>query len=169
MIHPSCLAMLATVQSAFAREIVPRLTDVEGRSTAATIEHLLRHIALRIEREGGLINADLARLRALLADAAEWMAAEALAAPGLDPAALRALLAAEAAAATGPWRNLDELGAAALTLRAALVEVQGLIAGRQADPAAQALRDRIRAYIGQQLADEATLIEPAFSGKGPRR
>lgn len=163
MIHPTCLEVLATVQSAFTREIVPRLKDVDGRSTAATIEHLLRHIALRIEHEGRILTDDIARLVELLKAAANWQEGAMH-----ESAGLRALLAAEARAA-GAYRNLDELGAAALALRGALVEVQGQLAERMDRPGSEALHARIREYIGQQLTDEAELIEPAFTGQGPRR
>ena len=163
MIHPTCLEMLATVQSAFAREIVPRLTDVDGRSTAATIEHLLRYIALRIEHEGRILTTDIARLCSLLEEAAQWQQAR-----GIDPSALCGLLAAEARA-TGAYRNLEELGEAALGLRAALVDVQRQLMAIDRDDASGALHAHIRDYIAQQLTDEATLIDPAFSGKGPRR
>ncbi|GGD80920.1 hypothetical protein [Croceicoccus mobilis] len=100
MIHPTCLEVLATVQSAFTREIVPRLTDVDGRSTAATIEHLLRHIALRIEHEGQILTTDIARLTGLLAKAVAWRDAN-----GTGAASLRAVLEAEARA-SGSYRNL---------------------------------------------------------------
>lgn len=164
MIHPSCLEVLATVQTAFSREIVPRLKDVDGRSTAATIEHLLRHIALRIEHEGQILVTDISRLVDLLDSAARWMDKV-----SLDATSLRAALAGEAQAATAQYRNLDQLGTVALELRGELVKVQGLLADREADEAADALRKRIREYVGLQLTDEAQLIEPAYTGKGPRR
>jgi hypothetical protein len=164
MIHPTCLEILATVQSTFVREIAPRLTDIEGRSTAATIEHLLRHIALRIELEGAILIADIGRLHDLLESAALWMNGAAL-----DAGPVQRALAEEASSASLGYRNLDQLGESALLLRGALVEVQSLLVGRETDTAAQALRGRIRDYIGMQLADEATMIEPAFTGMGPRR
>lgn len=165
MIHPTCLEVLATVQSTFTRDIVPKLSDVEARSAAATIEHLLRHVALRIEHEGSLLTQDIARLVALLGDIAGWMESH----DGDAAAAIRATLAAEAKAA-GAYRGLDALGEGALRLRGALVEAQKLIYPRvTADPRAAELRTRVQRYIGEQLADEAKLIEPAFSGRGPRR
>jgi hypothetical protein len=163
MIHPTCREILATVQSAFTRDIVPHLTDAEARSTAATIEHLLRHIALRIEHEGHFLIADIGRLVALLETAAQWMDDA-----SLDASLVRASLAAEAADARA-YRNLDQLGEAALALRGALVSVQALVADHGEGEAAADLRRRIREYIGLQLSDEAQLIEPAYSGRGPRR
>lgn len=163
MIHPTCLEVLATVQSAFTRDIVPRLTDVDGRSTAATIEHLLRHVALRIEHEGRILTTDIARLVDLLNAATAWQASN-----GIDASAALDVLADNARAAA-EYRNLEQLGDAALKLRGALVDVQRHLAEHAGDAAADALHQRIREYIGLQLSDEAELIEPAYSGKGPRR
>jgi hypothetical protein len=163
MIHPTCLEVLSTVQSALTREIIPRLTDVDARSTAATIEHLLRHIALRIEHEGQILTTDIARLCDLLKEAAQWQQAR-----GTDPSPLRDLLAAEAREGAG-YRNLDQLGAAALRLRAALVDVQRQLMAVEGDDISDALHARMRDYIALQLTDEAKLIDPAFTGRGPRR
>jgi hypothetical protein len=163
MIHPTCLEVLATVQSAFTREIVPRLTDVDARSTAATIEHLLRHIALRIEHEGQILTTDIARLCDLLQEAAAWQQD-----CGTDASALRDLLAAEARAA-GAYRNLEQQGEAALRLRSALVDVQRELMVTDGDEGSRALQAKMRDYIALQLTDEAKLIDPAFTGKGPRR
>lgn len=165
MIHPTCLEVLATVQSTFTRDIVPKLNDVEARSAAATIEHLLRHIALRIEHEGKLLTDDIARLVPLLDSIADWMDARHM----RSADNIRLALETEAKA-TGEYRNLDELGAAALSLRRALVEAQQLLYPHEgSDPRAAALRGDVQCYIGEQLTDEAKLIEPAFSGQGPRR
>jgi hypothetical protein len=164
MIHPTCREVLATVQSAFEREIVPRLTNAEARSTAATIEHLLRHIDLRIAHEGRFLTADIVRLVALLDEAVLWMEGK-----SLETSAVKGCLAGEADVSRS-YRNLDELGESALALRGALVGVQASLADHgEDDPAAQDLQDRIREYIGLQLLDEAQLIEPAYSGRGPRR
>lgn len=164
MIHPTCREVLATVQSAFEREIVPRLTDADARSTAATIEHLLRHIDLRIAHEGQFLTTDIGRLVALLEAAVLWMEGR-----PIDTSPVKACLATEANASRS-YRNLDQLGEAALALRGALVSVQAMLAEHgHEDPAAEKLQDRIREYIGLQLLDEAQLIEPAYSGRGPRR
>lgn len=165
MIHPTCLEVLATVQTTFSRDIVPKLDDIEARSAAATIEHLLRHVALRIEHEGEFLTTDIARLSALLSRAADWMGSR-----GADnPGSVRDLLAGEERA-VGSYRSLEALGSAALALRGALVEVQELLHARdEGDSEAADIHEAVREYIGLQLTDEAKLIEPAFSGQGPRR
>ncbi|HUD28799.1 MAG TPA: hypothetical protein VMQ93_08005 [Novosphingobium sp.] len=165
MIHPTCGEVLATVAASFTREIVPELTSIEARSSAATIEHLLRHVMLRIEEEGEVLMRDVARLDGLLSQAADWLDESGSGAAG----ALRAVLAHERA---DLW-TLSRQGEEALRLRGALVTVQGqldaLAEDWSRDEGYRALRSAIGAYIGAQLMDEARLIGPAFSGRGPRR
>ncbi|WP_159979074.1 MULTISPECIES: hypothetical protein [unclassified Novosphingobium] len=165
MIHPTCREVLATVAASFSREIVPELSSIEARSSAATIEHLLRHVMLRIEEEGEVLMRDIARLRTLLAHIADWMEQTG----AVSPESLSTALANEPA---DLW-TLQRQGDEALRLRASLVAVQAQLDGLAGDWAGnegyQALRREIGGYIGAQLMDEARLIAPAFSGRGPRR
>lgn len=167
MIHPSCAEVLATIQTGFEEQIVPHLADSEARSAAATIGHLLRHVALRLDEEGQILTDDIARLRTLLTQIAGWFDNTGLG----EAAPLRAAIAQEMPEAT--YLSLTLLGELALALRGALVAAQetlhGLVGLHGNDPGYQALRDAIRQYIAAQLADEAKLIAPAFQGKGPRR
>lgn len=165
MIHPSAAEVLATVLSTFSREIMPGLTAVEARSSGATIEHLLRHVLLRLEHEGDILMRDIARLRRLLADIAGWLEKVS----SEDAAALRDVLAQEPT----PLCSLAAQGAEALRLRGALVSAQQALERLRSafaqDEEFLALKSAIGGYIAAQLVDEAMLIEPAFSGKGPRR
>jgi hypothetical protein len=165
MIHPTAAEVLATVLSTFSREIVPDLTTVEARSSGATIEHLLRHVLLRLEHEGEILMRDIARLRRLLDDIAGWLEEVS----PVDAAGLRDVLAQEPAQLC----SLGTQGVEALRLRGALVSAQETLerlrSGFAQDEAFLALKSAIGAYIAEQLVDEAMLIEPAFSGKGPRR
>lgn len=167
MIHPTCAEVLATIETGLARDIVPHLHNTEARSAAATIGHLLRHVALRIEDEGQILSDDIARLRRLVSELAGWL-------DGPVPpvaASLRATL--EGDLPEGVYPSLRLLGERALALRGALVAGQGelhrLRASHGHDAGFQALESAIAAYGAQQLADEGRLIEPAFLGKGPRR
>jgi hypothetical protein len=165
MIHPTCGEVLATVAASFSREIVPELSSVEARSSAATIEHLLRHVMLRIEEEGEVLMRDIGRLRELLAQVADWLEQGGAA----SATTVRAALASEP---SDLW-TLSRQGEEAMRLRGSLVAVQAdldaLAAGCAQDGGYQAVRRAIGAYIGAQLMDEARLIAPAFSGMGPRR
>lgn len=167
MIHPTCGEVLATIRTGFEAQIAPHLHDSEARSAAATIAHLLRHVALRIEHEGQILHDDIARLRALIARIATWFETVGEG----DGADLRQALAA--AVPDGRYPSLALIGEQALALRGALDRAQAqlhALAPRHGDdPAYQALRQAIRDHIAAQLADEAKLIEPAFAGKGPRR
>jgi hypothetical protein len=167
MIHPTAAEVLATIQTGFEADIVPNLSTVEAQSAAATISHLLRHVALRVEQEGQILSDDIGRLRALLGEIADWLESEGEG----DPAVLREAAASVIPAGTYP--SLTLLGEQALAMRGALVSAQetlhGLGTAYQDHPGHQALREAIRTYIAAQLADEARLIAPAFLGKGPRR
>lgn len=167
MIHPTCAQVLATIQTGFEEQIVPTLHDTEARSAAATIGHLLRHVALRIEHEGQILLDDVARLGPLLRRIAAWLETSG---EGGSEAVHTALAHA---IPEGRYPSLALLGEQALTLRAALDHAQArlhaLATRHGGDPAYGALREDIRNYIAAQLADEARLIEPAFARKGPRR
>lgn len=167
MIHPTCAEVLATIQNGFDEQIVPHLHDSEARSAAATIGHLLRHVALRIADEGKILHDDVNRLEALLGRIAGCFEQVGEG----DPAGIRAVIANRATPDTYP--SLSVLGERALALRGALVAAQEalhrLSATLGTDPAYIELRQALRDYIAAQLADEARLIAPAFQGKGPRR
>lgn len=167
MIHPTCTEVLATIQTSFEQQIVPFLQDKEAQSAAATIGHLLRHVALRIQYEGQILSDDVTRLEVLLGRIARWFNEAGLDAPAPIGAALSEALQ------EGVFPGLDVLGERALKLRGALVAaqetLQGLEAHHESAPGYAALRQGIRSYIAVQLADEAKLIAPAFQGKGPRR
>jgi hypothetical protein len=167
MIHPTCAEVLATVQTAFDEQVVPHLADSEAQSAAATIGHLLRHVALRIELEGQILSDDIARLEALLTGIADWF--DAAGTTGSQP--LREAL--EQRLPAGQYPSLALLGDRSLALRGALVAAQEALHGQASshgtDPGYKALRERIRDYIAAQLADEGRMIAPAFQGKGPRR
>lgn len=167
MIHPTCTEVLATIQTSFETQIVPFLQDKEAQSAAATIGHLLRHVALRIELEGQILSDDVVRLEALLGRIAHWFDEAGLDAPAPIGAAL------SEASHEGVFPGLDALGERALRLRGALAAaqdaLQGLAAHHKSTPGYAALRQEIRSYIAVQLSDEAKLIAPAFQGKGPRR
>lgn len=167
MIHPTCAEVLATIQTGFEQQIVPTLGDAEAKSAAATIGHLLRHVSLRIEREGQILLDDVARLETVLGRIAAWLEQTGAG----DPGGIRSGLGQ--ALPSGTYPSLALLGERALALRGALVTAQEalhrLSASHGGDPAYADLRQSIRDYIAVQLADEAKLIAPAFQGKGPRR
>lgn len=167
MIHPTCGEVLATIQTGFADQIVPHLVPAEARSAAATIGHLLRHVALRIEGEGQMLFDDVRRLESLLGRIAAWFEASSAS----DAEVIRIVLAEDLPPDSWPGPAL--LGERALALRGVLVaaqdELHRLAASHGKDPAYVMLRQAIRGYIAAQLEDEARLIAPAFQGQGPRR
>ena len=97
MLLPTSSDLLRCVERTLQTVIVPTLTGTAERS-AATIEHLLRHVVLRIEHEGRIFSAEIDLLRPLLerarnvfdqdfAGVAEAAAARTAVAAALSPAA----------------------------------------------------------------------------------
>jgi hypothetical protein len=167
MIYPLAEDVLRTVETTFETVIVPTLTGTTEQSAAATISHMLRHVRLRIAREGQVLYDDIAALRALLGDIRAYLADI-----GEPVAALEASLARrDLAPGTYPTLAMvaEEAGALRRALTTALERLQALRADQGKTPAYQALRAAIRSYLGTQLILESELIEPAFSGRGPRR
>jgi hypothetical protein len=167
MIYPLAEDVLRTIETTFETVIVPSLTGTTEQSAAATIGHLLRHVRLRIAREGQVLFDDIAAARALLGDVRDYLAGI-----GESVAALDAVLTRRALA-PGIYPSLalvaDEAGGLRRALTAALERLQALRAAHGETPAYQALRAAIRSYLGTQLIRENELIEPAFAGLGPRR
>ncbi len=167
MIVPSAKHVLAIVERTLEESVVPDATSTSARSALATIGHLLRHVQLRLEQEGQILSDDIAALRALLPDMADWLAGA-----DQDVAPLRATLARRFRE-EGRYPDLGSLGEEAGALRHALTDALGrMVALRDdagTDEAYKELRSRARAYLASQIQAEAALVDPAFAGKGPRR
>ncbi|WP_336971998.1 hypothetical protein [Sphingobium aromaticiconvertens] len=169
MIHPSAAQIIRTIEATLVDVVEPAVQTTTARSALATIGHLLRHVALRIEQEGQILADDILVQRALLADIATYLATAGDADPG---DAIQAALA-QAAAPDARYPSLSIMGARASLLRQAiqdaLIFLQDQRDPRKADPAYQAIRAAIRTYLAAEVQAEGTLIHPAFEDKGPRR
>ncbi|MEO0030460.1 MAG: hypothetical protein RIS94_218 [Pseudomonadota bacterium] len=169
MINPSAVQILRTIETTLVDVVEPAVGSTTARSALATIGHLLRHVALRIEGEGQVLADDIARLETLLADVRAYLEGAgdstqaAAVAAGLDRAAMP----------VDGYPTLAMMGARAAglrqTLQDALVHLQAQRAARAADAGYAAARSAIRTYLGEQILAEATLIDPAFADHGPRR
>lgn len=169
MIHPSAAQILRTIEATLVDVVEPAIQTTTARSALATIGHLLRHVALRIEQEGQILADDIAAQTELLRNIAAYFTATGDA----DRAdAIHATLVG-AAEPDARYPTLAMMGARAAPLRQAiqdaLVVLQDQRGARGGDPAYQAVRATIRDYLAAQIAAEGTLIHPAFQDKGPRR
>jgi hypothetical protein len=169
MIHPSAAQIVRNIEATLVAVVEPAVQTTTARSALATIGHLLRHVALRIEQEGQLLADDIAMQTALLRDIAAYFATVG------DVAradAIHAILA-DAADLDMPYPSLAIMGTRNSRLGQAIEEslilLQQQRATRQADPAYQAVRAAIRDYLAAQVVAEGALIHPAFEDKGPRR
>jgi hypothetical protein len=164
MIIPSATDVLGCIEGNIVRKVEPAVSDPAALSALATIKHLLRNLRERIMHEGQVLTDEIAALRDLLPELAAYFA-------GAPAGEQIALALAEEPVIAGRYRNLDSLAAEALRLRESLHAAIAAIHADDAPPSpeCQALRTKIRAYIVAEIADEMTLVEPAFTGRGPRR
>lgn len=170
MINPTAAQMLRMIEATLVDVVEPAVTTTNARSALATIGHLLRHVTLRIEREGQLLTDDIAALLVLL----DGLTAYLTAAGDADQA--RAVADAVARAAPPPadlYPSLGHMAERAGVLRQAVQDVlthlQAQRDARSGDPAYVEAREAIRSYLAAQLRGEAQLIHPAYEDKGPRR
>ena len=170
MIKPTVIDILRTVETAITTTVKPEMTTIDGKSTIATIEHLLRHISLRITDEGQILTDDINRLRPLCADILAWVETHVSAADCVDEMT-KALN--KQYREPGVYANLLSLSEEAGELRRALIsgleQLQEMRSAYGSEDAYQQLRQRIKDYSAYQIKDEGKLIDPAYLGKGPRR
>lgn len=172
MLLPTAVDVLRCVERTLETVIVPTLTGTAERSAAATIGHLLRHVALRIEREGALFAAEIEELRPLLEEAGRVFQRDF---PD-DPDTQRAR-GAIAASLLGPptalhgYRDLASVTAELTALRQGVCDALDLIHRHESSlsSAAKELYEAFKRYAASELDNEATLVDPAFEGFGPRR
>lgn len=161
MIVPTAAQMLRNAGHVFDTEIRPELASTAARSSAATISHMLRIAALRIEVEGQLLHEERLRLDALLPRLRAWLEGRGLAAA--DSIAASPPLAADV------YPGLDVMAGLVGTLRAGLCDALETLQAGPRDDAGEALLAQVRDHIAWQLEQEGRMIEPATIGHGPRR
>jgi hydrogenase maturation factor HypF (carbamoyltransferase family) len=66
MLLPTSVDLLRCVERTLETVIVPKLNGLGERSAAATMGHMLRYVALRIEKEGQILADEIEVLRPLL-------------------------------------------------------------------------------------------------------
>lgn len=174
MIYPRATDLLDNIEATMVSHIEPSLSTLAGKSAAATIRHLLRHVRTRIEVEGKVLTADIGVLKELLANVRAYFSEHGLEGDDAAISAIDAAFDAEAAAvSSGEYLGLNELAELAGGLREAVYRaLQALVTAEQErvdDAAYLAVRQSIREYLVEQVEGEEKLIAPAFFGGGPRR
>lgn len=169
MLNPTPEQILRNIEFTLAEIVEPAVRTTAARSALATIGHLLRHVVLRIEDGGGILQQDIFAARSLL----EQLHSYCTSAGDADQAQAIAQLLTETEAASDSFTSLDRLSDRASVLRRgvqdALIHLQSVREQRAAEGDYQAARAAIRTYLSEQLAAEAQLVHPAFADKGPRR
>ena len=167
MIYPTAGDVIRRCGEAMDNVVIPGLTELRDRSNATTIRHLLNFAADRIDIEGQLFFDEIVRVRSLLTESAGYFRGR----PSPDGEIQSWLEETEATLA----RQRDPHVYPTLTMLAEEVnQLRGLVSRtlvivKQEPDNGGAMRQKIRDYIAWQIRQEATLIEPAFQGLGPRR
>jgi len=172
MIYPTVIDLLRTIDGNLVSKVEPSVADMSARSAIATIRHILRHVRVRVEREGQILTDDIVELRSLLPtlekDLRRQNEAEGVALASAIGESLRRVYRPK-----GSYPDLVSLAEEAHALRELLqAALQLLIRGeskRAQEPGYLALRSQVRSYITTQVERQSPLVELAFTGFGPRR
>lgn len=169
VLTPTAVETLATVRQALEDWIRPATEGSSAYSYATTAIALCHHVESRLQLEGQQLFDEIARLRPLLAHAAEVM--DGLAEGGAIAAQIRQSLDRKSDPAIYP--TLAATAEEVALLRHHVCTVQDIIIPQDeagsASTEVKALREKIRDYIGWQLEEQGKIVEPAFRGRGPRR
>jgi hypothetical protein len=170
MLLPTSVDLLRCIERTLETVIAPALTGLGERSAAATMGHLLRHVRVRIEREGPMLNDEIGVVRPLLGQAEEYLSR--LPPDDLAATQLRSRIGGLVGSTrnSGGYRGVASLAEEVSALRQGVCDVLVLLQNRTAgeDPDADRLRVAIQRYIVWEAEQEATIIDPAFEGFGPR-
>jgi hypothetical protein len=166
ILTPTATEVLRCVRETMESGIIPSLSGRTERSNAATIQHMLRFVEHRIDKEGQLLFDEIAYLRDLFPAALDWLAGRS------DAAALKAAIGRAVDATPDPsvYPSLARLGETVAALRQHVCDLLLLLqVAPESDGQAADLHQVLRDYIVWQLEQEGSMVEPAFIGHGPRR
>jgi len=171
MLLPTSVDLLRCVERTLETVIVPKLNGLGERSAAATMGHMLRYVALRIEKEGQILADEIEVLRPLLSQVDVHLAS--LPRSDSDASQIRDAIAALLGNPSGAqgYRSVASLADEVSALRQQACDALALILKREPQPSGSAanVHDAIMRYITWEIEHEAQVIDPAFEGFGPRR
>jgi hypothetical protein len=169
--YPTVIELLEAVEANLDSKVAPVVKDVSGQSALATIGHILRHVRVRVEREGQILVDEIRALRELLPVLQRDLERQG------DAGVVCARLIADQLMESGPpsdrYITLLDLARQCSALREklelalrALIEIEP---ARREDAEYRHIRTLIRSHISNQIEREAPLVELAFHGFGARR
>jgi hypothetical protein len=166
MLLPTSIDLLHCIEKTLETVIVPTHTGTGERSAAASMGHLLRHVALRIEHEGGILTEEIAMLRPLLERVASYLPSR-----GDAQAVAEALRRTLSQPSPAGYRNVTSLTAEVSSLRQCVCDALEYLLAHSAtlDEPGRQLHQELLAYMAWEVRQEARVIDPAFEGYGPRR
>jgi hypothetical protein len=171
VIHPTTIDLLRAVEGNIESKVEPGVTDLAAQSALATIKHVVRHVRIRIEREGQVLFDDIAASRSLLPQLREDLAQGDAAAAALAAAIGEGI--PREFRPQGRYPDLVSVAEEARFLREMVHQALQILIGqsdhRADDPKYNKLRADVRDYITLQVERQSPLVELAFTGFGPRR
>ena len=163
--RPSAEEIVRSIAATFDEYLLPEIDEPFAHSLALTVSNLLRHVALRLEQEGPMLVAEIADLRAVLAEIQAFAGAS----PGCDAVLARVAPACGARPRDGSYVGISDLHDEATELGWALQHAIHALDG--AAPTVATLdgyaevRQSIRRHLRRSLEREGALIVPAFTGE----
>ena len=164
--RPRADEVMQSIIATYDEHILPNVQGELPKSLALTVSNLLRHVALRMEREAPALVEDNAELREVLLAISAYVSSLSAAPEALKglPSAIKG--AANVAPVAG-YVSLNALVEEADKLRTLLdTALKALQVNRDAVGATaeyQAVRNRIRDYLNSQIKRQSLWIREAFT------
>lgn len=156
--RPRSRELIEKIVASLEADVGPHVSDRWAASALRSAVQLLNHLAVRVEVEAGVLVADNADARRVLAGLRPRLAEA-----GVAPEAIAAVDAA-LATAEPPTHDVAVLDDANEAFQAAIERVLRDRAPLQASAAGRAVHAELRDYLGRRIARERPLYFPAFTG-----
>ena len=161
--RPSSTELLQSVAEALERQVLPSVTDKWAASTLRSAMQLLRHVALRVEREPALLCQQAVDLASVLTRTHAELSTAVQSAAGKSALGLAALCNELTRVLSEPAVPPDDLATMEHRVAGLLAAAESVIAARDAVRAAtgsSAVHDALVEALSRQLARELPMIEP---------
>lgn len=164
--RPRADEVMQSIIWTYDEHILPNVQGDLPKSLALTVSNLLRHVMLRMEREAPALIEDNAELREVLAQISGYIAS--LPAPPqalqqLQPALIKQSKAAVVNGYLSPLALTEEAEGLRALLDTTLKALQEQRATLGGAPEYKAVRNRIRAYLNNQIKRQSLWIREAFT------
>ena len=170
MLYPTTADIIRVIHRTLETVIQPALKENAELSAAVTMGHMLRYLALRVEKEGPMLAEDIARLRSTLDQIAPVVNARAVEDEAARELSDSIKQSTAASRDTRDYRDIAALAAESGALRQSVcLGINFFQSQAVLDDEATQARDALLQYVSAELMQNAELMDPPFEGFGPRR